>query len=389
MKNKVLLEITDFCFDCPIHEKCIEEKCVLFRIEKIICKKEEKMKLMTKELEKKFEKYPLYSQDGMGGKAKVLVKYFNPVGAGTWLITEGNKLENGDYEMFGYCHLGDDDFAELGYVMLSELENITLFGGLKIERDLYLADNITLYDAMKKSGMKIPDFLNVNLKKELNVNSLVNNFEVPLVIEEYLDLSLDDLENDLYLKKICPDSRNKLVYCDNDICYYDCFDGDYLCIETKDAIKMKENHVHNNSGLIRLNELNSNEISIDYGGKRIKDIAEKYKTRDSIKYNSYITAKFKSIIDKQVITNDLRYVESCAEYESLKESLNDEDLIKINNVIKDFTFYENSYDDGERDIIGEYEGRYGNYNIIEWYEGLKSTKFFLEDFKLERDDYSV
>ena len=80
------------------------------------------MKLMTKELEKKFERYPLYSQDGMGGKAKVLVKYFNPVGAGTWLITEGNKLENGDYEMFGYCHLGDDDFAELGYVMLSDLE---------------------------------------------------------------------------------------------------------------------------------------------------------------------------------------------------------------------------------------------------------------------------
>ena len=30
-----------------------------------------------------------------------------------------------------------------------------------------------------------------------------------------------------------------------------------------------------------------------------------------------------------------------------------------------------------------------NYNIIEWYEGLKSTKSFLEDFKLERDDYSV
>ena len=204
-----------------------------------------------------------------------------------------------------------------------------------------------------------------------------------------LDLSFDDLENDLYLKKICPDSKNKLVYCDNDICYYDCFDGDYLCIATKDAIKMKENHVHNNSGLIRLNELNSNEISIDYGGKRIKDIAEKYKTRDSIKYNSYITAKFKSIIDKQVITNDLRYVESCTEYESLKENLNDEDLIKINNVIKDFTFYENSYDDGERDILGEYEGRYGNYNIIEWYEGLKSTKSFLEDFKLERDDYSV
>lgn len=33
------------------------------------------MKLMPKELEKKFEKYPLYSQDGMGGRAKVLVKF--------------------------------------------------------------------------------------------------------------------------------------------------------------------------------------------------------------------------------------------------------------------------------------------------------------------------
>lgn len=83
----------------------------------------------------------------------------------------------------------------------------------------------------------------------------------------------------------CNNDNLRQMPLDNDICYYDCFDGDYLCIETKDAIKMKENHVHNNSGLIRLNELNSNEINIDYGGKRIKDIAEKYKTRDSIKYN--------------------------------------------------------------------------------------------------------
>ena len=131
------------------------------------------MKLMTKELEKKFEKYPLYSQDGLGGRAKVIVKYFNPVGAGTWLITEGNKLDNGDYQMFGYCHLGNDDYAELGYVMLSELENITLINGLKIERDLYLNDDATLYDVMKKSGMYIPGYLKVDTKEELNINSVV------------------------------------------------------------------------------------------------------------------------------------------------------------------------------------------------------------------------
>ena len=40
-------------------------------------------KLMIKELEQKYEKYPLCSQDGFGGRAKVIVKYFNSVGAET------------------------------------------------------------------------------------------------------------------------------------------------------------------------------------------------------------------------------------------------------------------------------------------------------------------
>ena len=88
------------------------------------------MKLMTKELERQFEKYPIGSQDGLLGDSKVIVKYFNPAGVGTWLITEGNKLENGDYELFGYCHLGDDQNAEFGYVMLSQLEELQLPFGL-------------------------------------------------------------------------------------------------------------------------------------------------------------------------------------------------------------------------------------------------------------------
>ena len=49
---------------------------------------------MIKELEQKYEKYPLCSQDGFGGRAKVIVKYFNSVGAETQLITEENKLDN-------------------------------------------------------------------------------------------------------------------------------------------------------------------------------------------------------------------------------------------------------------------------------------------------------
>lgn len=135
------------------------------------------MKLMTKELEKKFEKYPIGSQDGLGGDAIVIAKYFNPIGVGTWFITEGNKLDNGDYEMFGYCHLGDDDLAELGYVRLSELENIELPFGLKIERDLYLKEDCKLYDAITSLGITPPRYLMPKDMAELEVITNLNELD--------------------------------------------------------------------------------------------------------------------------------------------------------------------------------------------------------------------
>ncbi len=96
------------------------------------------MKLMNKELEKKFAKFPLYSQDGKGDEAIIVVKYFNPFGGGTWLITEGEKQEDGDWMFFGYCHIFE---WEWGYVRLSELEKIGF-----IERDLYLDDDAQVKD---------------------------------------------------------------------------------------------------------------------------------------------------------------------------------------------------------------------------------------------------
>ena len=100
------------------------------------------MQLMTPEIEQKLKDYPLYSQDGKGDEAQVVVKYFNPVGAGTWYVLEGEKQENGDYLFFGFVELLE---AEYGYFSLSELESIQIplrmngeiidtFG---IERDLY------------------------------------------------------------------------------------------------------------------------------------------------------------------------------------------------------------------------------------------------------------
>ena len=99
------------------------------------------MKLMTKEVEKKFEQYPLGSQDGKGEDAEIIVKYFNPFGAGTWLITEGEKQEDGNWLLFGYCHIFE---WEWGYVALNELQDIGY-----IERDLYLDEDITVAEYLR------------------------------------------------------------------------------------------------------------------------------------------------------------------------------------------------------------------------------------------------
>lgn len=104
------------------------------------------MKLLTKEIEKKFERHPIGSQEGKMGDAVVLVKYFNPVGAGTWLITEAEKQEDGDWMLFGYCHIFE---WEWGYVMLSELQRQRLPFGLTIERDLHIGDNSTVSELSK------------------------------------------------------------------------------------------------------------------------------------------------------------------------------------------------------------------------------------------------
>lgn len=42
MKDKILIEIFNFCETCPSHENCPEEESVLYRIEKIVLKKGEK-----------------------------------------------------------------------------------------------------------------------------------------------------------------------------------------------------------------------------------------------------------------------------------------------------------------------------------------------------------
>lgn len=64
-----------------------------------------------------------------------VVKLFTPDAGATWLITEAYP-EDGDLRLFGLMDLGLGS-PELGYAMLSEIEDARGKLGLPVERDLY------------------------------------------------------------------------------------------------------------------------------------------------------------------------------------------------------------------------------------------------------------
>lgn len=64
-----------------------------------------------------------------------VVKLFTPDAAATWLLTEAYP-EGSDVRLFGLCDLGLG-CPELGYLMLSEIEDVRGKLGLPVERDLY------------------------------------------------------------------------------------------------------------------------------------------------------------------------------------------------------------------------------------------------------------
>ena len=100
------------------------------------------MKLLTAEIIRRLEKHPFGSQEGKLDDAVVLVKFFGG-GACTWLVTEGEKQEDGDWLFFGKATLGYE--WEWGYFTLSELEQMKFPPlGLGVERDMYLGNRVTV-----------------------------------------------------------------------------------------------------------------------------------------------------------------------------------------------------------------------------------------------------
>ena len=95
------------------------------------------MKLLTKELREILP--PLYAQDGKGGSATVHVKLFLTSSSWTWYILEGEPVldESGQEVDFRFFGLVEGYEKELGYFLLSELEEVRGPMGLPIERDLW------------------------------------------------------------------------------------------------------------------------------------------------------------------------------------------------------------------------------------------------------------
>ena len=88
------------------------------------------MKILTKEVLQAFAK-----QGKTGNKSmkdiKIVLKLFNPTGAGTWYLYE--KEDEDIY--WGFVNLGDSQMSECGTVSMQELMNFRGRFGLHIERD--------------------------------------------------------------------------------------------------------------------------------------------------------------------------------------------------------------------------------------------------------------
>lgn len=67
-----------------------------------------------------------------------VVKFFNPLGEGVWLVTE---LDADGDTLFGLADLGD---PELGNFSLEELTSIRLPFGMGIERDILFTGDFSL-----------------------------------------------------------------------------------------------------------------------------------------------------------------------------------------------------------------------------------------------------
>jgi len=104
------------------------------------------MKILTAEILAAFAKQG-YTGNKEMKDIKIVMKMFNPSGAGTWYLYE--KEDEDIY--WAFVNLGDPQMAECGTVSMSELMAYRGRFGLKIERDSsYKPLSISLEEVIEK-----------------------------------------------------------------------------------------------------------------------------------------------------------------------------------------------------------------------------------------------
>ena len=108
------------------------------------------MQLVTPELHKQL----IANGKRRDGDHVPVVKFFNPIGAATWLVTDMDPDEHD--HIFGLADLGMG-FPELGWISLSELQDYKGPLGLGIERDLYFKPRypISVYAEAARAARRI------------------------------------------------------------------------------------------------------------------------------------------------------------------------------------------------------------------------------------------
>ena len=106
--------------------------------------------------------------------------------------------------------------------------------------------------------------------------------------------------------------------------------------------------------------------------------------QDFLTINLKISNKQELCDDIQKI-NDYKILSNCIDYPILKENLSEDKLKQLEKDLESFEYYKSIYDDGDIDIVSEYKSKYGNNDLINWYEGIMSTDSFIEIVNLEKE----
>lgn len=105
------------------------------------------MKLITKEVAERLKSVPLYSTDGEGSNAEVLVRFSIP-NVAEYLVTEAEEQPDGSFLMFSY---GEIHFAEWGYIHSDEIENLILPDGTRFNCIIYNGKTVQeVYDEIQE-----------------------------------------------------------------------------------------------------------------------------------------------------------------------------------------------------------------------------------------------